>query len=604
MTTSEIILTFIMAFGGLAIFVFGMHTMSSSFEKVTGPKIEKMLSSLTDNLLKGILVGTAITAVVQSSSAVTVIAIGLVNAGLLSLYGASGVVMGANIGTCATPIILSLTGLEDSKEASVIMDIISIDSITSYLAIVGILFLFLSKKEKTKTIGEILLGASILFFGMEVLSDNVKKFSEFAAFEQIFQTMTNPVLGVLVGTAFTAVIQSSSASTAILQSAALTGVVPFSAAFPLMMGFNIGTTITGILSSIGTSKNAKRTAMMHVTFNVFGVVVIGIAMGVIQLIMKFDWWHENVTMWQIAQFGLFFNVLNTLIFLPFPKLLPWIASKLVSDKTKDDEDDMENALAILDPRFLVSPSIAIQQANNVVVKMGELARTNITEAIKLYTDYSEKSIEHIKEREDIIDRMEDKLNEYLVQISDKPLSDMDSRAVSSLLRLLLEFERIGDYAVNIYERAENMHNKNIVFSDEAIVELQHLGNAIDEIMEMAITVVDYNDLETVMKIEPLEEVIDRITDFMREKHIKRLKTGVCTIDRGITFLNDVNDMERISDHCSNIAIYVLSKLAQKDVVDRHGYIERLHKGEIPEYTGHLNAFQEKYLSQLIKTNEV
>jgi phosphate:Na+ symporter len=324
--------------------------------------------------------------------------------------------------------------------------------------------------------------------------------------------MTNPILGVLVGIVFTAIIQSSSASTAILQSAALTGVVPFSAAVPLMMGFNVGTTITGVLSSIGTSKNAKRTAAMHVAFNLFGVVVLGTAIAIIQSIAKFEWWHENVTMWQIAQFGLWFNVINALIFLPFPKLLPWIAGKVISDKNNVEEDDMANISVLLDNRFLTSPSIALQQATSAVVKMGEFAKLNVEKSLELYDNFSEKSIEYIKQREDVIDKLEDELNDYLVKISEKSLSDLENRSVTALLRLLIEFERIGDYAINVCERAEVLHNKGVSFSEEAQEDFGLLGKAVIEITELAINAVSYNDLETVMQIEPLEETIDQIAD--------------------------------------------------------------------------------------------
>jgi phosphate:Na+ symporter len=433
---------------------------------------------------------------------------------------------------------------------------------------------------------------------MEFLSGNVKKFSELESFREVFLTLSNPIWGILFGIVFTAIIQSSTAATAVLQSFAIQGLVPFPAAFALLLGFNIGTTSTGLLASIGTGKNARRTSIMHVCFNVIAVIFCFTVMTVLNEIFKFSWWNNSTSSLWIALIGLFVNVAAALLFLPFPKLLPKLAMFFMPDKASDiisEEEELSDSFAnALDRRFVMSPSIAIQQAQNTVVKMGELAKTNLEKALELYKTYSKKTLENINKREEIIDSLEDKLNEYLVMITEKSLSDVENRSVTALQRLLIEFERIGDDAINIAERAEYMHSKNMSFSDTAEEDFQQLGVAIQEITQMAITAVGYSDLDTVMNIEPLEQTIDQIVDKIRERHIGRLKEGICTIDRGITFLNNIADMERVSDHCSNIAVYVLGKLAQKDIVDRHNYIDRMHKGEIPGYSEKLAEYMAKY----------
>jgi phosphate:Na+ symporter len=582
-----------MAIGGVAVFIFGFHTMSSGLEKVAGNTMEQALSKMTNNLYKGIMLGTLITAVTQSSGAVTILVVGLVNAGILSLRGASGVIMGANIGTCFTAYIVSLGDLDKTGTTSFLIELCKIDSLAPMVAVIGVIMLFASKTNKNKIVGEIFLGLAVLFYGLMTLTGCVKQFAEFPIFEEIFIKMQNPVLGILSGTILTFMIQSSTAATLILQSAATTGLVAFSAAFPLIMGFNIGTTFTSLISAAGATKNAKRAAMMHIWFNVVGVVVIFVGMEIAQALFRFGFWNEPVRMVDIANFGLWFNILNVVVFLPFPKFLEWLAVISVPDKKYADVEDGLGTENLLDERFLKSPSIAIQQASNTALTMGKLAAENFKDSISVYSNFNSKTIEKITAREDIIDKTEDRLGDYLVKVSNTQLTDIENRTVASIMRLLSDFERIGDYAENIMERAEYMSDNKLEFSPEALADLKHFSSAVEEIIALSLTSVEYDDLDSILKIEPLEETIDMLSDIIREKHIERLRSGACSIDRGLQFLDNITDMERIADHCSNIAVYVLAKASGKDSVSRHEYVEKLHKSDIPEYIAATEEYYNK-----------
>ncbi len=596
MTTTEIIQKAILALGGVALFLYGMNVLGNGLEKTSGGKMEKILEKLTGNIIKAVILGAIVTAVIQSSSATTVIVVGLVNSGILKLKSAVGIIMGANIGTTVTGQILRLGGGEGSSLGTV-MDFLSTDYLGPMLAIIGILIILVTKKDTLKAIGDIAIGLGVLFTGMNALSDAVKDLSKLQAFQDLFATLENPILGILAGTVITALVQSSSASVGILQAVSDTGMLTFAAAFPIIMGQNIGTTSTSLISSIGASKNAKRASMIHVYFNVIGTILFLTVIYILKAVevIPTSLWGNIMDRGDIANFHTFFNVVVSIFFIPFHMLLVKLAEWTVRIKVEDEDDMLTNSPEnMLDPRFLKSPSLAIQYSNNAVAYMGKLAKENFKMSCGLQKEYNPKNVEKIKEYEDIIDRVEDKLNSYLVAITDCELSVAESKSVTSLLHVITDFERIGDYSINIMQTSENMKETDNKLSDMAIEELDVISSAVTEIIDMSITAVEYDDIRTAARIEPLEQTIDNLDAELKSRHISRLKTGDCAIERGIRFLDMLSDIERIADHCSNIAVHILSRNDDKDEVNHHEYIDEIHKGGTKDYAEAYEEFGKKY----------
>ncbi len=597
MTTIESVKTIISAFGGIALLLYGMHVLGDGLEKISGGRMEKVLEKLTNNIIKAVLLGALVTAVVQSSGATTVIVVGLVNAGILKLRSAVGIIMGANIGTTITGQILRLGDLAGNNSFGEAIDLLTPAYLAPFVAIIGMIIIMIGKKDNVKTIGDIFVGLGVLFTGMLSLTEAVEPLSKLEGFQNLFASLENPLLGIIAGALVTALLQSSSASVGILQAISTTGVLTFASAFPIIMGQNIGTCSTSLISSMGANKNAKRAAMVHFYFNIIGTVLFLSVIYIIKATAGISFWNDKMNMGSIANFHTFFNIIVTMFFIPFHTLLEKLAVITIRNTESDGEDDIieESGENILDSRFLKSPSLAIQQANNAIVYMGNLAKRNFTMSYELFKNFDEKNIEKIKECEDIIDRTEDRLNKYIVSITDCELNENESRIVTSLLHLLTDFERIGDYAVNIMERAEVMHEREQEFSDEAIMDFDILKNALEEIIAMSIDAVAYNNQITAMKIEPLEETIDQIEFTLKNRHIERLKSGNCAIDRGVLFLDTLSDMERISDHCSNVGVHVLNRhIVNKGGINRHEYIKSIHKGENKEYADAFNEYHEKY----------
>ncbi len=596
MSTTQILQTVISALGGIALLLFGMNVLGSGLEKISGGKMEKILEKLTSNIFKAVALGAVVTAVIQSSGATTVIVVGLVNSGILPLSAAVGIIMGANIGTTVTGQILRLGDLSGNNSMGVVMQFLTPEYLAPMLAIIGIIIILISKKDTIRAIGDIGMGLGVLFTGMLTLTASVEPLSELQAFRDAFASLENPVLGILVGAVVTALLQSSSASVGILQAVSSTGVLTFAAAFPIIMGQNIGTCSTSVLSSIGATKNAKRAAMVHLYFNLIGTLLFLTVVYILKACGVLTFWHDTMNMGSIANFHTIFNIVVTVFFIPFHKLLEKLAVWTI--RSKEEEDDVsEDAAVMLDNRFLKSPSLAIQYANNAAAYMGKLACRNFRMSCSLHREYDEKTAEKVMEYEDVIDHTEDRLNSYLVSITDCELSAMESKSVTSLLHIITDFERIGDYSVNIMQSAQRMHETDRRMSDIALNELQVIHDAIIEIVEMAITAVEYDDINTVRMIEPLEETIDQLEDELRSRHIERLKTGECAIDRGVNFLDMLSDIERIADHCSNVAVHVLSrnKRRKKDKeVNHHEYIDSLHNGDSEDYLNAINDFAVKY----------
>lgn len=586
------------AVGGLAFFLFGMNMLGSSLEKAAGGKMQQALEKMTSNVIKSLLLGILVTAAIQSSSATTVIVVGLVNAGILRLRNAIGVIMGANIGTTVTSLIVSLADPTHAQTSNMFLSLLKPATFTPIIALVAIIILMTTKKSKMRLVSEIMFGFAILFNGMLIMTDALEPLSKLPAFSQIFQTLSNPFVGLLAGTVITAIIQSSSASVAILQTAASTGLVPFSAAVPIILGQNIGTCVTSLLSSIGANKNARRAAMVHLYFNIIGTVIFFIGMYAIQWTVGFPFWDDPVSMSGISYFHITFNVITTLLLLPFTRVLEKLAVLTIRDKKGSHEDEDMPVVAVLDSRFLLSPSLALSHVKEVIEQMGTYAKKNFVRSISMFEKFDPARKEKIMNFEDAIDQMEDKLNRYLVELTNSELSDQDSQTITYYLKLILEFERIGDYSINVLELAERLHDQNTKLSEQALSELKALSDAVTEIIDMAVTIVKTDDIPLASHVEPLEETVDKMEDTLKLRHIERLKAGKCTVDGGIVFLELLTNLERISDHCSNVAVYLIGYHHHLEMFDRHEYLKELHASAGTAYSELFQEYNEKYFSRI------
>lgn len=596
MSVIDIVSIFIKAIGSIALFIYGMTILGGRLEKLSSGRMEKVLEKLSNNVFKSVMLGALVTAAVQSSAATTVIVVGLVNAGILRLSSAIGVIMGANIGTTITGQILRLGDLENNENVGAVLKLLSPTTLAPFIAAVGLIIFMLSKKESVKTIGEILIGVGILFTGMNSLTEAVSPLSELQAFRDLFATLKNPILGIIVGAVVTILLQSSSASVGILQTISTTGVLTFSAAFPIIMGQNIGTCVTPIISAVGAGKNAKRAAAVHLYFNIIGTILFLVVVYALQGLIGLPFWDKSIDMGGIANFHTFFNIVVTLCFIPFTKLLEKLAMITIRDKkTEDGTPVSEFTAPALEDRLLVSPSLAVQQASNTALAMGNLAFYNFENMRGLFTgNYDEKLIASLKDNEENIDRMEDRLNAYLVKINECELTDFENRRVTELLHLSSEFERIGDYTMNLIEDAEKLHENSVTFSPEAIRELDVISRACEEIIGMAIRCVELNDAALAAKVEPLEETIDYLNETLKARHIERLKEGKCVVESGVNFLDLLINLERISDHCSNIAVYVIGSQKNNTVINRHEFIQNAHAAKDESYVRLEEEFMTKY----------
>ncbi len=575
--------------GALATFLFGMSTMTSGLEKLASGKLASLLEKLTDNILKGVLLGAVVAGMVHSSAATTVMCIGFVNAGILKLRQAVGVIMGANIGTTITAQILRLGGLSDEN---LFLSLLKPGMLGPLVAFVGILFFSFFNGGKKKTVGQIMLGLGLLFIGIKSMENALAPLTELEAFQQLFVQFSNPLLGIGVGAAITALIQSSTASVAILQALSASGVVTFSTAMPIIMGQNIGTCVTAILSSIGASRNAKRTAAVHLYFNLIGTLVFLTALYTLNASIGLSFWNATMNYGTIADLHSVFNIVCTALLLPFNRLLVRLVEWTIPDSGAADP-----VSTVLDPRFLSTPSVALERARTVTIQMGELAEENYHAAVALLSNYDPKQLEQLNKREESIDRMEDALDQYLVQLSRHSLSVHDSDLVSDLLHALSDFERIGDYSVNLSESATALNNQGLVFSDEAMEELDLVCSAVSEALARVMEAYRTHDSYAAFRVEPLEEVVDLITATLRERHVERLKAGACTVELGTQFLELLINLERISDHCSNAAVRVIHEYSEKGSLvreDIHTYLHQLHQGGSEEFDQLFAEAKEKY----------
>lgn len=569
--------------GGLALFLYGMHVMGDGLEKQAGGKLKTILEKLTANPVKGFLLGAAVTAVIQSSSATTVMVVGFVNAGIMKLSQAIGIIMGANVGTTITSWILSLTGLQGD---SFWIQLLKPTSFSPIIAFFGIILIMFSKKEGKKDLGSTLVGFAVLMFGMEQMSSAVEPLADVPEFTSILLLFSNPLLGVLCGAILTAVIQSSSASVGILQALSATGSVTYSSAIPIILGQNIGTCVTALISSIGANKNARRAAVVHLYFNLIGT---GLFLAVFYLLngfLHFSFYDQSIDRLGIAVVHTCFNLLSTLTLLPFTKLLEKLAYLTIRDTANDEN------FQILDERFLASPAVAIHQCQKMAVSMARLAQSSLYQAIGLIGAYDEKIAHSIEEGENQIDMYEDKLGTYLVRLSSKNLTMEESREISKLLHVIGDFERIGDHAVNILKSAKEMQVKKYVFSGQAQQEISIISSAIEEIVDLATNAFVKNDLYLASKVEPLEQVVDSLKDELRNRHVQRLQNGECTISNGFIFSDLITNYERVADHCSNIGVCIL-RIAE-DSFDTHEYLNHVKDGHDDTFENRYNRYKEKY----------
>ncbi len=575
--------------GGLALFLYGMSIMGSGLEKLAGGKLESVLQRLTRSVPRAVLLGAVITALIQSSSGTTVICVGLVNSGILSLPQAIGVIMGANIGTTVTGQLIRLS---DISGGGWLLTLLKPSTFSPLVAFVGAIFFVFLKSPKKRNIGQIMMGFGILFTGMFTMEEAVTPLRDSPLFLQLFSSLQNPILGVLAGALVTVAIQSSSASIGILQALSSTGAVTWGSAIPIILGQNIGTCSTPMIASIGASTGAKRSAIVHLYFNIIGTTVFLIAIYGLRAAGFLPFWDEAMTRGDIANFHTLFNVVVTLLFMPFTRALAWLAEKTIPEKAGDEQD---LALPVLDERLLTSPAVALQQARAAVEKMASRAATNFTKSFGQLDHYNEETTLNINTREDLLDKMEVSITGYLIKIGDRELNENESRQVTELIKLISEYERIGDYAINVLQCAQRLREQELHFSAHAVQELGVLGSALQETLQLTNTAFFEGDLKKAAQVEALEETVDQLCASMRERHIQRLKEGLCELESGIVYLDILTNTERVSDHCSNVANRLLG--SELDL-DMHARKQDLQAGHSELYNQQLLAYQQKYLSVL------
>ena len=573
---------------GLALFLYGMHVMGEGLKRASGGKMESILERLTSNTLMGVLLGALVTAVIQSSSATTVMVVGFVNSGIRKLAQAAGVIMGANIGTSMTSWILSLAGLEGSN---LFIQLLKPTSFTPVLAIVGVALVMFAKAEKKHHIGTVLAGFAVLMTGMTMMSDAVKPLANVPEFTNILLMFTNPILGMIAGFVLTAVIQSSSASVGILQALCITGAVRYSAALPIIMGQNIGTCVTALLSGIGASKNARRASLMHLYFNLIGTLAFMAVFYAINVFVPFAFLDDTANAAGIAVIHTAFNVIATVCWLPFSKVLVKLAMLTIRD---DEEVEKTSSLHLLDDRFLATPGLAVEQCRVVARRMAELTREAIFDAIRVIDEggYSEEAMEKIQALETKIDQYEDNLGTYMVKLSRARLSREDGQTISVLLHSIGDFERISDHAVNLIKSCEEMAGKKLAFSEAGARELHVFAKAVRDIVDRSITCFLENDVILARSVEPLEACIDDLNVNIKSRHIERLTAGECTIELGFVLTDICTNFERVADHCSNIAIYQIQ--VPNDEYDTHEYLRNMERHDRDEFDQEELRYEQLY----------
>ena len=575
--------------GGLALFLFGMDYMGEGLKKLSGSQLESILGRLTSNRFKGFLLGLGVTAIIQSSSATTVMLVGFVNSGLMSLSQTIATIMGANVGTTVTAWILSTTGIGDSLWW---LKLLKPDSFTPVLAVIGVIMTMMAKSEKKKNIGSILVGFAVLMFGMESMSGAMEGLKDDPNFANVLVMFKNPILGILAGTILTAIIQSSSASVGILQALSLTGAIPMSTAIPVILGQNIGTTITPILSALSANRDSKRVAISCLYIKVIGVVIFTVVFYAINAIIPFGFMQEGykASVFNIALFHTLFNILSTVILIPFcnqiEKLAIW---------TFKGDDEEKNEFSVLDERFLTMPGFALEKARETVSEMIKVAGSSVKIALESLFAYDEKIETEIKKQEELVDNYEDKLGSYLVKLAGHKLDTEEANEVTTLLHVIGDVERISDHACNLLKAAKEIFEKQITFSDMARHEIDVITRAIEEIVDLSVKAVEEENNECAMKIEPLEQVIDKLKYKMKRNHIERLQNDKCTIELGFVYSDIITNFERIADHCSNIGVSILQR--EESAYEPHEYLSHVKNDGENDFISQYDVYKSKYRIQ-------
>lgn len=582
MSSTTILLMVAELFGGLAFFLYGMSMLSGGLENLTGGTLEQTLKKVTRNPFLSFFLGAGITIAIQSSSAMTVMLVGLVNSGIVDFCDTFGVVMGSNVGTTLTAWLLSLAGIGGDN---FFLTLLKPMTFAPLLAFIGILFRMISKEEKKKNIGLIFIGFAILMTGMDFMSNSMNSVQEMKGFQSLLTAFSSPIVALLISILFTGIIQSSAATIGIVQALALTGAITYEMAIPLVLGANIGTCITAFLSSFGTNKNAKRVVALHIYVNVLGSVVCMIILYILKA-SGASVLSMTVSMFGVAIIHTLFNLVNTIVLIPFKKAI----YKLCELTVKGDNDKTHTVF--LDERLFNNTALAVSECHRLTNEMAEHARDSLTKAIGLISSYKAETAQYIRENEELIDKYEDKLGTYLVRLSNNELSENLSHSIARMLHSIGDFERIGDHALNICKVAEEMHNKNIHFSDEARKEIAVITNAVTEILNMTVDSFINDDIELASHVEPLEQVIDKLNKKLKARHVARLQNGECTIELGFVFTDLLTNYERVSDHCSNVAVYTMQ--LPSDKLDAHKYLAKIKNAETGAFVDDFNMYAEKY----------
>ena len=578
--------------GGLALFLYGMNVMGDGLTKVSGGKLEKILEKLTSNRIKAVLLGAGVTAVIQSSSATTVMVVGFVNSGIMKLSQTVGIIMGANIGTTITSWILSLSGIESSN---FFVQMLKPSSFSPILAIIGLLLMMSSKNDKHKDIGSILLGFAVLMFGMDAMSAAVEPLKDVPQFTHLLTMFTNPILGMLAGLVLTAIIQSSSASVGILQALCSTGAVSFGCAIPIIMGQNIGTCVTALLSAIGASKNAKRTALVHLYFNIIGTVLFMVVFYSVNAFVNFAFLGDVATPAGIAVVHSSFNIAATIVLLPFTKVLEKLAYMSIKEdhiESRPVEQESEEELKKLDVRFLEQPGLAISHCMEATASMAQMSEKSLVDALSLLDRYDENTAKEVDELENRIDHFEDRIGSYVIRITNRNMLENDSARMSIILHSINDLERISDHAVTLKESVEEMEEKGLNMSFEGSSEIMYLRKAVTDLVNMTVQALSHDDKELAREIEPLEEVIDDLSDELKRRHVIRLKEGKCTIEMGFVLTDMTTSLERIADHCSNIGVSILESTEEE--MGRHAYLHSMKKEDADNFQDRYEHYREQY----------
>ncbi len=569
--------------GGLSLFLFGMHMMGEALEKSAGNKLKDILQRLTSNRWKAFLLGITVTAIIQSSSATTVMVVGFVNSGIMTLNQSIGIIMGANVGTTVTAWLLSLVGVEGE---SILMQLLKPSSFAPIVALIGVILVMFRKKERKKDVGLICLGFAVLIYGMQIMTGAVEPLGDSEAFGKVLLMFSNPILGVLAGAFLTALLQSSSASVGILQALSATGKVTFGSGIPIIMGQNIGTCVTAMVSSVGANKNARRAAMVHLYFNIFGTIICLTAFTIANTIFHFTFTGMEINGVWIAIIHSIFNVVCAVIMLPLANLLEKTAYRTIP------EDSQIDRIVALDERLFVSPSLAIEQCYKVTSAMAQDSVDAFHMALEQLNYYDETMVQQIKAKEDQVDKYEDMLGSYLVKLSNHSMSEQDSTKAAMLLHMIGDIERISDHAVNILDSAEEIHDKKIQFSGTAQRQLRVMMDAVKEVTTLSLDAFVKHDLQVASQVEPLEQVVDDLLQIIKKGHIKRLQNKECTIELGFILNDLLTNLERVSDHCSNIASSLIE--AEHQSLELHGYLQGINKAENSQYVQQYEVFSKKY----------